>query len=166
MAECFIGLGSNIGPRRLRVAQALRAISRVCADLELSPLLEYRAVGPVQPPFLNGVVRCTTALAPRALLDTMLDIELALGRARGMPWGPRTIDLDLLSYDRRVVNVPGLKLPHPGIALRRFVLEPWAHLTPRWMHPELRVSIEDLLRRVGADDLDVDGSLPRYGRQQ
>jgi 2-amino-4-hydroxy-6-hydroxymethyldihydropteridine diphosphokinase len=91
-------------------------------------------VGPVeQPRFLNGVVELETGLDARALLDALLDVELAFGRDReSVPaHGPRTLDLDLLLYGQDTIREPGLEVPHPRLHERRFVLEPLAELDPR-----------------------------------
>lgn len=84
-----------------------------------------------QPRFVNGVAVLETSLGPRELLDTMLDVERELGRVRdGTRWGPRAIDLDLLLYGSHVVDEPGVRVPHPRLRERRFVLEPLAELDP------------------------------------
>ena len=85
-----------------------------------------------QPQFLNGVVELETALPPRTLLETLLDLEHAFGRDRSAfpPQGPRTLDLDLLVYGDQVISEPGLEVPHPRLRARRFVLEPLAELAP------------------------------------
>ena len=99
--------------------------------LAVSQLRETEPVGVVdQPPFLNGAVAIETALAPRELLDLLLEIERSLGRVREERWGPRTIDLDLLVYGDEVVDEPGLRVPHPHLHERRFALEPLAELAP------------------------------------
>ena len=83
-----------------------------------------------QPPFLNGAVAIDTSLTPRELLDLLLETERALGRVRGERWGPRTVDLDLLVYGDETIDEPGLRVPHPRLAGRRFALEPLADLDP------------------------------------
>ena len=91
-----------------------------------------------QPPFLNGAVAIDTGLDPRVLLDVLLEVERRLGRDRGESskrWGPRTIDLDLLLYGERVVEEPGLVVPHPHLHERRFALEPLAELAPDALVP-------------------------------
>ena len=83
-----------------------------------------------QPSFLNGAVAIETSLTPRELLDLLLETERALGRVRGERWGPRTVDLDLLVYGDETIDEPGLRVPHPRLAGRRFALEPLADLDP------------------------------------
>ena len=102
-----------------------------------SELRETEPVGVVdQPRFLNGAAAIDTELAPHALLDALLAVEQRLGRVRdGTRWGPRTIDLDLLLYGDEVLDEPGLRVPHPRLHERRFVLEPLAELDPGLVVP-------------------------------
>ncbi len=129
----YVGLGSNLGDR----AETLRAaIARLSASPRVevqgvSSLRETDPVGPIadQPPFLNGVVVLETSLNPRELLDRLLEIEAEFGRTReGPPGGPRTLDLDLLLYGDERVDEPGLRVPHPRLHERSFVLEPLEEL--------------------------------------
>jgi 2-amino-4-hydroxy-6-hydroxymethyldihydropteridine diphosphokinase len=124
----YVGLGSNLGDREALIRRAAELIGA----RRLSSLLETEPWGYAdQPMFLNAVAEVDTPLEPRALLDLLLDVERRLGRERvGPRWGPRTIDLDLLLYGDRLIAEPGLVVPHPGLATRRFVLEPLAELAP------------------------------------
>jgi 2-amino-4-hydroxy-6-hydroxymethyldihydropteridine diphosphokinase len=129
----YVGLGANLGAREETLRRAVELLGS--ADgvdvLAVSQLRETDPVGVVdQPPFLNGAVAIETALAPRDLLDLLLEIERSLGRVREKRWGPRTIDLDLLVYGNEVVAEPGLRVPHPHLHERRFALEPLAELAP------------------------------------
>ena len=144
MTRAYVGLGANIG---LRETTLVRAVDRLRATdgievLAVSQLRETEPVGVVdQPPFLNGAVELETALAPRELLDVLLEIERALGRVRHERWGPRTVDLDLLVYGDEIVDEPGLSVPHPRLHERRFALEPLSELAPELDVPGLgRVS--------------------------
>ena len=145
MARAYIGLGANVGPREetLRRAVALLAGEEGVEVVGVSTLQETEPVGVVdQPRFLNGAMAVETTLSARELLDVLLRTERTLGRVRdGTRWGPRTVDLDLLVYADEVVDEPGLRVPHPRIHERRFVLEPLAELDPELEIPELgRVS--------------------------
>ena len=128
MTRAYVGVGSNLGDREATIRAAVAALPGVTA---VSTFRETDPVGPVeQPRFLNGAVALETELSPRELLDVLLAVERDLGRERRERWGPRTIDLDLLLYGDRVVDEPGLSVPHPRLHERRFALEPLAELDP------------------------------------
>ena len=107
-------------------------------------------MGPPQPRFLNGVVRLRTSRTPGALLRLTQALERAAGRRPGPRWGPRSLDLDLLMIDDLVLRTPALVLPHSGLPLRSFVLEPMCDLDPDLEHPELGLSMATLLQRCGS----------------
>jgi len=90
---------------------------------------------PSQPDYLNGVVLVETALEPRQVLAAALAIESRFGRIRGAPNAPRTLDVDLIAYGRRLIDEPGLAVPHPRAHERRFVMGPLAEIAPDWRHP-------------------------------
>jgi 2-amino-4-hydroxy-6-hydroxymethyldihydropteridine diphosphokinase len=105
-----------------------------------------------QPKFLNGVVMVETALAPVPLLETCHEIERAAGRRRGVRWGPRSLDLDLIAYDRVCIAPRGrapLSLPHPGLRSRPFVLVPLREIAPHWRHPLTGETPGEMLRKLG-----------------
>ena len=108
---------------------------------------------PTQPDYLNGVVLARTALAARAVMDALLQIEAGFGRRRGAANAPRTLDLDLIDYGHEVRDEPGLVLPHPRAAERLFVMGPLAELAPDWRHPVTGETAAALAARakVGAD---------------
>ncbi len=150
--DAYVALGSNLGDRAAQLAAAIAALRahpgvRVEA---LSTVYETAPVGPPpQGPYLNAVARLRTRLAPRALLERLLEIEVAAGRRRGGPrWSARTLDLDLLLYGSLVLDERGLCIPHPRLHERAFVLEPLCELAPRLVHPRLGSRIEELARRV------------------
>ncbi len=128
MTTAYVGLGSNLGDREQFVRDAAALIG--CA--QLSSIVETEPWGyEHQPRFLNAVGEVETTLEPRPFLAHLLDIERRLGRERiGPRWGPRTIDLDLLLFGDRLVDEPGLAVPHPHLLERAFVLEPLAELAP------------------------------------
>lgn len=102
--------------------------------------------------FVNGVVLLETPLSPEGLMDHLLGVETLMGRKRTVKWGPRIIDLDLLSYDRLIMHKPHLILPHPFLEKRKFVLEPMAEIAPDYVHPVLQKTIARL-----RDELSVQG---------
>jgi 2-amino-4-hydroxy-6-hydroxymethyldihydropteridine diphosphokinase len=137
--RAYVGLGSNLGERGKTIARAVGLLYREdgVEVLAVSTIRETDPVGIVdQPRFLNGAVAVETELPPRELLERLLAIERELGRTREEPLGgPRTIDLDLLLYGDEVVNEPGLEVPHPRLAERRFALEPLDELDPELTIP-------------------------------
>jgi 2-amino-4-hydroxy-6-hydroxymethyldihydropteridine diphosphokinase len=104
---------------------------------------------------VNAVAQLETELPPDRLMETLLAIERDLGRDRAatVPKGPRTIDLDLLLYDDRIIDTPGLTVPHPAMHERRFVLEPLAEIAPNVLHPVLRRTASDLLADLNSQKL-------------
>jgi 2-amino-4-hydroxy-6-hydroxymethyldihydropteridine diphosphokinase len=146
MPRIFVGLGSNLGDRERNIREAVERLRKIGA-VRLSTLRDTDPVGVAdQPNFLNAVAELSSELPARELLDRLLEIERELGRDRAKEgrWGPRTIDLDLLLYGDEVIDEPGLTLPHPRLAERRFVLEPLHELAPELVLPDGR-RIKDLL---------------------
>jgi len=149
MTRVFIGIGSNEGDRLECISRAVRSLAAVpgVRVARMATIQETEPVGgPPQGPHLNSVVELETDLPPRALLDALQAIERSLGRRPSAErWGPRAIDLDILLYGDRTIEEPGLTIPHPRLAQRRFVLEPLSQLAPELIHPVLRQSIAMLL---------------------
>jgi 2-amino-4-hydroxy-6-hydroxymethyldihydropteridine diphosphokinase len=144
----YIGLGSNLGEREAFLRRALELL-RADPEIDVTAVSSVRETDPVglvdQPRFLNAVAKVETDLPPGELLDRMLAAERQLGRRRDGPrFGPRTIDLDLLLYGDEEIAEPGLIVPHPRLAERRFVLEPLHELDPTLVVPG-RGRVSDLL---------------------
>jgi 2-amino-4-hydroxy-6-hydroxymethyldihydropteridine diphosphokinase len=146
MAEqAYLALGSNLGDRLAALQQAVDVLD-ARAGIEVvrsSRVYETEPVGPPQPPYLNAVVEVHTDLEPRELLKECLAIEDELGRVRAERWGPRTIDIDVLTYDAREITEPDLVVPHPRMHERGFVLIPLSDLTAQPMLPGGR-TIQDV----------------------
>ncbi|MCB1767994.1 MAG: 2-amino-4-hydroxy-6-hydroxymethyldihydropteridine diphosphokinase [Candidatus Competibacteraceae bacterium] len=137
--RAFIGLGSNLDDPIAQVRLActeLFALSE-CTNLQCSSLYHSAPMGPQdQPPYINAVAAFDTTLAPMRLLDALQAIELSHHRVReGQRWGPRTLDLDLLLYGDRIIDLPRLTVPHPGLTVREFVLHPLAEIAPDRLIP-------------------------------
>jgi len=153
VVTAYLGLGSNLGDRRMALKAAVAALDQhpsieVDRASGIASLYETTPVGvpSPQPPYLNSVVRIGTTLSPEALLEAALSIEAALGRVRSDRFEPRTIDIDLLLYADLVMDTPSLTLPHPRLHERRFVFDPLAEIAVGVMHPVLKVSIAELAR--------------------
>jgi 2-amino-4-hydroxy-6-hydroxymethyldihydropteridine diphosphokinase len=151
MEKVFIGIGGNLGDAREVCLRAIEAL-RQCREIDVeatSSLYRSKPVGPVEQDwFINGVAQCRSRLEPEALLGTLMDIEAQFGRKREVRWGPRTLDLDLLAFGDRIMVLPNLRIPHPRLHERLFVLVPLAEIAPGWVHPELRMTAQDLLKRL------------------
>lgn len=150
----YIAVGANLGNRRENIDVAADRLENTAGVrvTRRSSLIENPAVGGPEgsPAFLNGVIEVETTLPPDDLLARLLEIEQSLGRRRQTKWEPRTIDLDVILYGDQIVDTPSLKIPHPLMHERRFVLEPLAEIAPDLVHPVLRETISALLDRLPA----------------
>ena len=148
----YVGLGSNLGDRAGHLLLAVRGMLDAGLDvIRLSSIYETEPVEyENQPAFLNMVaeVRGSTLPSPEQMLARLLRIEYALGRKRDIPMGPRTIDLDVLIFKDQLIETELLTVPHPRLALRRFVLVPLNELVPSLVHPVLGKSIRELLAQT------------------
>lgn len=125
MTRVWLALGSNLGDRAMYLRSARDAMpAEGIAVVRASTVAETEPVGVTdQPRFLNQVLEVETALEPRPLLETVKRLEHDLGRTPGPRWGPREIDIDILRYDERRVDEPGLHIPHPELEHRQFLLD-------------------------------------------
>ena len=146
MSIAYIALGSNLGDKEKNLRRALLLLTQQGVEVvRVSSFLSTEPYGVTdQPQFLNAVACVRTSLAPLALLDVLLATELAMGRVRLRHWGERNIDLDLLLYEDVVLNTPRLRLPHPDMQNRDFVLLPLAEIAPELKHPTLQKTIWEL----------------------
>ena len=142
----YLALGSNLGDKEANLRRALELVQQ--RGVEVVKTSSFICTEPYgvtdQPQFLNGVCEVRTSLEPLELLHTLLDIEQEMGRVRLRHWGERNIDLDLLLYEDVVLDTEELKLPHPDMQNRDFVLLPLAEIAPELVHPILQKSIEEL----------------------
>lgn len=149
----YLILGSNIGNSKLTLQKALLDIEREIGRLmALSTRYETAPWGVIdQPNYLNQVVKVETALSPRETLNKVLAIEARLGRTRKEKWEARIIDIDILYFDQAIIDEPDLKIPHPLLHLRSFVLTPLAEIAPGFVHPIFKLSTWALLDRLQDD---------------
>lgn len=157
----FVGLGANLGEATRTVRDALRALDGLPGTrvLRASRLYRTRAWGvEAQPDFVNAVAMLETSLAPRALLDALLALERVHGRdrARETRWGPRTLDLDLLVHGDARIDAPGLRLPHPHLHERAFVLLPFAEIAPDARVPGVG-RVRELAAAMAGDGIEAIG---------
>ena len=157
-STAYIGLGSNLGDRAGNLLSAVRAM--LDSNIEVVHLSRIYETEPFetfqQPPFLNmaAKVRVSSSTSPEELMRQLLSIEYSLGRRREIKNGPRTIDLDLLLHGNQICNSDSLKLPHPQMHRRRFVMAPLAELAPDVIHPVFNQTISAMLETLD-DSSDV-----------
>ncbi len=147
----FVGLGSNLGDRKNNLNRALESMREIPETrvTGVSSLYESPAWGYTeQSDFYNAAVRLETELKARRLLEALIDIEIKLGRQRGIKWGPRNIDLDLLLYGMEVIEEEDLIVPHPYLTERLFVLAPLVELEPELVLPGGRKITDIITKRL------------------
>jgi len=145
----FLGLGSNLGDRHENIKKAIEHLKDKVRIEKVSSIIETEPYGFVaQPKFLNCVLKGTTLLSPFELLELVLEIENKMGRKRLFKWGPRNIDIDILFYDDCVIDTEKLKIPHPELHKRLFVLEPLCEIEKDFVHPVLKKSVYELYTQL------------------
>ena len=153
----YIGIGSNLGTSGKNCVEAIEKISTNDHIKIISKSSFYKTapIGDIEQDwFINSVIRVDTKLNPKELLLTLLNIESEMGRIRKEKWGPRLIDLDLLFYDKLILNQEGITLPHPEIQKRNFVLVPLNEISENLTHPILKKTVKTLLQE-SSDDTEV-----------
>jgi len=133
----------------------------VCTIVAKSKLYQTPAIGPVmqledgstttQPDYLNAVIQVATTMQAKDLLQALHRIEAKHNRVRKEHWGARTLDLDLLAYENECSNTENLRLPHPRLHERLFVLQPWADIAPNWQHPISGLNITAMIQALPTD---------------
>ena len=153
MEEAFIGLGSNLGNRKKNIDNALQLLrkGRGITQVVRASYYETEPIGPVQPWFINTVIKVKTNLTPEALLTRCKEVEREIGRSQSFKWGPRLVDLDLLLFKDHVRDDKVLRLPHSQLEKRRFALLPLVELEPNLVHPKLNIPLKELLPKLEED---------------
>lgn len=149
----FIGIGSNLGDKEENCRNAVSNIrsSKCGSVLKISNWYATKALKLTgkgsQPDFINGAIKIKTTLDAMELLQELKTIEVKMGRkVKRQKWAPRPIDLDILFFDGEIIDLPCLKVPHPEISKRIFVLKPLCDIEPGLVHPELNISVRELLK--------------------
>jgi 2-amino-4-hydroxy-6-hydroxymethyldihydropteridine diphosphokinase len=148
MSAIFLGLGSNLGDRLANLKSCLKILanSKEVKINKISSVYESEPYGDKdQPWFLNVVIEIATGLNPISLLNFTQNVEQQVGRKKTRFWGPRIIDIDILSYEKSILMHPMLQIPHPQLHLRQFVLLPLKEIAARFIHPGLNKTIDQLI---------------------
>ena len=150
--RAFIGIGSNLGDRKANFLEAVERIQKLPATriVKQSSLYESEPHGDAKTWFVNAVIDIETEAGPEELLKRLKAIETTMGRkrVRGKRWGSRVIDLDILFYNNAIIDKRNLKIPHPEVPNRKFVLAPLSELAPQFIHPKLSATVTELLTGV------------------
>lgn len=147
--EIVLSLGTNLGDRETNLVTAIKELTKICRIIKVSSVYETAPWGKLdQAEFLNQVMVAETTLKPQALLTELLRIENKLGRIRTEKWGPRLMDLDILYYEDLIINRENIKIPHPLLQERRFVLEPLNEIYPHKKDPRFNLTVEDLYKKI------------------
>lgn len=153
MAKIYLSLGSNISNRENFLNSAIELLKMKVIIEKTSSLYETEPWGETkQPRFLNMCISGETSLTPAELLNFIRETEVHVGRTPTFKWGPREIDIDILFYDHQLIDDDGLKIPHPNMCERAFVLVPLAEIAGTYIHPGIRKSVNHLL-----DQIDISG---------
>jgi 2-amino-4-hydroxy-6-hydroxymethyldihydropteridine diphosphokinase len=152
--QVYIGVGSNLGNKKENFLEALLRVAKLpdTRILKESSLYESEPIGDAKDWYVNGAIEIETKFKPEMLLKKFKNIERAMGRKKiKKRWGARIIDLDILLYDAAIVKKKSLRIPHPEMPSRKFVLLPLSEIAPQVIHPELGVTISELLINVKDD---------------
>ena len=157
MAKVNIALGSNLGDRLYYLKKAALRLDELSdSEIRKSSLWESEPIGNAKYSFFNGVISVDTTIEPHTLLKELKNFEQQLGRDKNPErWGPRIIDLDIISYDDLVIQTNTLIIPHPEYRKRLFVLLPLREIEPDWKDPETKQSIHSIIKKAPAIDIEI-----------
>ena len=149
--EVYLSIGSNMGDKEALLRFAVDELN-ACEDTEVTAISDFLVTKPYgyteQDDFLNGCLKLKTLKSPYELLDFIHEVENKAGRVRTIHWGPRTLDLDILFYDKLVMHEEDLIIPHNDMENRQFVLEPLVQIAPNFVHPLSNLSIKKLFENL------------------
>lgn len=147
MNRVYVAFGTNIGDKNKNIEKAIEMMKdRGLKVIKMSQIYKTEPYGYTeQPEFLNGVLEVLTDLDAVNVLKILLEIEKDMGRVREFKWGPRIIDLDILFFNDEIIDEKDLKVPHPDMQNREFVLKPLCDIAPNFIHPVLKKSVKDML---------------------
>ena len=156
--KVFLAIGSNLGNRKKNIDLAkFKLTSKFTKIISCSSYYETPSwPNPRYPKFINIVILIKTNLTPMKLLDLCNIIEVEIGRKRVFKNDPRTCDIDIIDYDKKIINITGekkLEIPHPSMHNRNFVLLPLFEISKRWIHPQTKESIEKLIKKLNINEL-------------
>ncbi|QDT39915.1 2-amino-4-hydroxy-6-hydroxymethyldihydropteridine diphosphokinase [Stratiformator vulcanicus] len=165
METVLIAFGGNLGDSLSIIREALKRLGDDrCTVERVSSLFQTAPIGTsAGQPYLNGAAVLRTAIEPEALLARLQQLEAEAGRVRDVPWGPRSLDLDIIAFGDRVIDTPALRIPHPACLYRRFVLDPVAEIAADLVHPAEGVTFGQLLANLQPRPLPLsadDAALP------
>ena len=152
--QVYIGIGSNVGNKRENFFEAVTRLAKLpdTRVLKESSLYASEPLGDAREWYVNGAIEIETRFRPDMLLKKFKNIERAMGRKKiKKRWGARIIDLDILLYDSAIIKKKNLRIPHPEMPTRKFVLIPLSEIAPQVIHPELGVTISEILINVKDD---------------
>jgi len=152
MATVYLALGSNVGDGDRQFDRAIELLMPALSHVQQAPRYSSKAVGFTdQPDFLNTVISGETDLDPKQLLELTQSVEQHVGRVKRFHWGPREIDIDIIFYDNRVIELPDLSIPHPRFSERDFVLKPLKDLSPELVDPLTHNTVKALYDQLSED---------------
>jgi len=168
MSLIYLSLGSNLNDRFANLRRAIDELQQFVTITAISPVFATEPWGDAdQPAFLNICVAASGDLPPHEMLHRIKEIERRMGREETRRWGPRLIDIDILFYDRLIMDDGELTIPHPRIAERAFVLAPLTEIIPDFTHPQTGLSVQEMLDQLGVAGVErlVEMPFPVGGRR-
>ncbi len=153
MHSAIIAIGTNLGNKKKNIETAIKKIAQ--KGINVTKQAKFYETAPYgymeQPAFLNTAIEIKTDLSPKKLLDTLLKIENEMGRVRKVHWGSRIIDLDIIFFDNLIIDEKNLKVPHPDMQNRIFVLKPLMDISPYRVHPIFCETVKTLFEKLRND---------------